>query len=84
MTFVRDDGGGTTSAVGDRTDDMARPDRGPIFANGRNETHTFQALQRGPGAYPSGEKLRLPFGHRALDSRRRIDGAAVEIILGQL
>ncbi|MNT42855.1 hypothetical protein D3C72_1792940 [compost metagenome] len=84
MTFVRDDGGGTTGAVGDRTGDMAGPDRGPVFANGWNETQAFQALQRGPGAHPSGEKLRLPFGHRALDRRRGFDGAAVEIIQSQL
>ncbi|MNG10487.1 hypothetical protein D3C84_939590 [compost metagenome] len=63
---------------------MSRPDRCPVFTDGGNETQAFESLQRGPGAHSPGEKLRLPFGHRALDARRCFDSTALKVIAGQL
>ncbi|MNY63672.1 hypothetical protein D3C86_2006670 [compost metagenome] len=80
MAFLRDDGCGPAGAVGDRTGDMRRPDRRPVFADGRAETQAFELLQRGAGANPPSEKLRLPFSDGTLDACRGLDGAALEII----
>ena len=84
MAFFRDDSGGTARAVGDRAGNVCRPDRGPVFADGRADVQTFQLLQRGTGADTAGEKLCLTLGDRALDGRWRFDGAALEIITDQL
>ncbi|MNX83380.1 hypothetical protein D3C86_1151420 [compost metagenome] len=63
---------------------MRWPDRRPVFADGRAETQAFQLLQRGASANSTGEKLRLPLGDGTLDARRRLDGAALEVIAKQL
>ncbi|MGY3522900.1 hypothetical protein ACVWWS_001737 [Pseudomonas chlororaphis] len=75
--------GGTPGAVGDRAADVRRPDRRPVLADRRNAVQAVQALQGGAGAETPGEKLGLPFRHRTLNARGRLDGAELEVVAGQ-
>ena len=83
MGFFRDDRCCTPGAVGDRTTDVRRPDRRPVFTYRRAEIQPLQLLQRRSGTHPPGEKLRLALGDRALDAGWRGDGTACKVIVGQ-
>ena len=84
MLLVGDNRRRAAGAVGDRAADVRRPDWRAIFANWRNHAAALKLLQRRAGADAPRQKLRLPLGHRTLNTRRRLDGAALEVIAKQL
>jgi len=69
--------------VGDGTTDMPWPDRGAVFADGRDAAQMIESLQRFARAQAAGEKFRLALGDRALDASRRWHIAALEIARAQ-
>lgn len=83
LRLVPDNRRSVPGAVGDGTTDMPWPDRGTVFADGRDAVQMIESLQRFARAQAAGEKFRLALGDRALDARGRRHIAALKIAVAQ-